>query len=935
MRALTPATQAKVNTRMGTEPFVIVAIDWQTGTRYYGDKDTIVSGMDVEGRIIELSAVNAQANDKSLGIAASISITLSDHDEHLRNIFRDSTIIYRKVTVYHHYEGLDSSDLVPILVGHIATPVNWDEGNRTLELNLINDADSEDVLLEIRENNSDFPNEEALGLVLPLGFGTVYRLPAVKVDQSFRGELLGFASSNTTWYQDNDPSTSKITINDADFRVRGLERIDRDICLMADNAVFCGHTSAGSNELNITNFNANKDGLGINGRPSSDVDADNPAVIWISDTKNHIGDCYKIFINIQYKILSFVSLNGEQYDQLITDEEASALRDASGGSVPVSTRYKQLEFVAQVTGQNGNKLYLSQGCVDHFGRDYPISGGSLAGVKGKPDYSWSVLPSISDPLVWVIGPGTEVVEYNGDPAIYIFNSVASNQVFEVLGRRNGVLEAFHSNTYNITLAGHKNVNGNTETLSYITFPDGINYQDGWSDEVYVSYVSSIGENTATDAIDWIVRNRTSLTPDSNSFSHVGSKVHNYPSDFCLLTQRDALQAISEIAWQARIGTFVDADKMYLKYLSEETSPVIAIGVSDVKMKSLKVGKTSSDDVYTKFTGNWFEDYMQESNNKVVLEMNKNVFKYQAFTADFIIYNRKSLVEKSLTFWANRMSTSWYTLQVTTFLKSLPVQVWDTIQVQLPDFNFGAATNCIVTGINHDTETHNIILDLWTPINRTGNAPYISDSGDSMPPAISWPSRTAGLSVPSYSSRRAGPKFHPHGLVATDKEDPNMNKNISVNMHGKTTNGDNTKSSTVYTEIANNLTKHVYIESIKDDYLVCNYTENGERKRMYVAKPQNLMVSEYALSFKNTTNSDGEEITFTNDGTQSRMPSDGNRQTTIPPYKTGSDESCIIAVIYSPENINLVVNGEKIVWRDANVDGRNWGEESDDDDEEVQ
>ena len=930
MRALTPETQALVDTRMGTEPFVIIAIEWETGTRYYGDKDTVIGSMEVEGRIIELSAINAQSNDKSLGMAASITVTLSDHDEHLKNIFRDSTIIYRKVTVYHLYEGLDANDLVPILVGHIATPVTWSDGQRTLELSLINDADSEDVLLEIKENNSDFPNEDDLGKVLPLGFGTVLRLPTVKINQSFHGELLGFASSNTTWYQDNDPSTSKITINDADFRVRGLENVDGDICLEADNAVFCGNTTLGDNELHITGFNVNKDGLGINPRPHSDADYENPAVIWVSDTKSHIGDCYLIHINIRYKILEFTDLNGKDYTQLITDEEASKLRDAEGNNVSVTNRTKQLVFAAEVQGQNGNKLYLSQGCVDHFGRDYLIgNGATLAGIKGKPEYAWSVLPSISDPLVWVVGPGTEVTEYNGAPALYIFNSVASNQVLEVLGRRDGFLEAFPSNSYTITLAGQKNVNGHTETLSYITFPEGINYQDGWSDDVYVSYISSIGENTATDAIDWIVNHRTSLTPDSNSFNHVGSKVQNYPSDFCLLTQRDALQAISEIAWQARIGTYVDANKMYLKYLSEEGAPGLSITESDVKIKTMGISKTSSDDIYTKFTANWFEDYIQDHTNKVVVEMNKNVYKYNAFTADFIIYNRRALVEKSITFWANRMSTSWYTIQVTTFLRSLPVQIWDNILIQLSDFNFGQPTNCIVVGINHDTDTNNIVLDLWTPINRTGNVAYISDSGDTAPPPLQWPNRTAGITVPTYTTRRVGPIFHGHGIVAKDDEDPNMNKNISVTNKGKTTNGDNPKSNTNITETAKNTTKHVYVDDIQNDYLICKYVdEEGHTIQIRVAKPQNLMVSDHALSFKTFTNSEGTEISYSNAGTQERMPSEGNKQITTPPYKVGEDEDCMITITYSPENINLVVNDEKLVWRDMNVDGRNWGEEAD-------
>ena len=931
MRALTPETQALVDTRMGTEPFVILAIEWETGTRYYGDKDVTIGTMNVEGRIISLSAIDAQANDKSLGVASSITVTLSDHDEQLKNIFKASTIIHRQVTVFHQYDGLSEGDLVPILVGRIATPTEWSDGNRTLSVNIINDADADDVLLEIKENNSDFPNEEDLGTVLPLGFGTVLRLPTVKINRSFHGELLGFASSYTSWYANNDPSESKITINDYDFRVRGLENIGGGICLMADNAVFCGSTALGSNALDITTFNSNKDGLGLNPRPSSDVDYENPSVVWVSDTKSHVGDVYRIVDTIEYKIVTFTNSDGEEFEQLLTDEEAEKLRDVEGDSITVDTTSKELVFVAEVEGQDGNKLYLSQDCIDHFGRDYPLGGSaSVNGIVGKPKYDWSMLPSISDPLNWLIGPGTEVTEYNGAQPIYIFNSVASNNVLEVLGRRDGLLESFPTNSYTVTLAGSKNVNGKTETLSYISFPDGIRFQDGWSDEVYVTYVSSIGSNTATDAIDWIVNNRTSLTPDSNSFSHVGDKVSKYPSDFCLLSQRGALQAISEIAWQARIGTYVDADKMYLKYLSEEGVPGISLTESDVKIKTMTIAKTSSDNIFTKFTANWFEDYIQDHNNKVIVEMNKDTFKYNDFVADFIIYNRKFFVEKSITFWANRMSTTWYTLQLTTFMKYLPVQVWDNILIQLEDFNSGVETNCVITGINHDTETHNIILEVWTPICLTGNEPYIDDSGDPNPPPIDWPSKITQVHPPSYITRRVGPKFHGHGLVATDKEDPNMNRNISITKKGKPTNSDNTKSDHVYTETANNLTKHVYVDTIANDYLICKYKDkDGNDKSVYVAKPQNLMVSDHALELRTHTNDDGEEVTYVRVDPQTVTVSvageEKGTQIITPKYKYGTEEDCMITITYSPKNVNLSIEGQKITWRDVNTDGRNWGE----------
>ena len=152
-RTLTAGTIAQSTRRLGSEPIVILKIDWTGGTKYYSDKGFTLGTLTMEGRIIDFGTISSKINDRTYGGVDSASATLCDIDSDLKTIF-DSEIIEKvSVTIYHHFEGLLESDLTPILVGKIMSPIVWSEGERTLSFEIGNDWDSEDLLLEIKETS--------------------------------------------------------------------------------------------------------------------------------------------------------------------------------------------------------------------------------------------------------------------------------------------------------------------------------------------------------------------------------------------------------------------------------------------------------------------------------------------------------------------------------------------------------------------------------------------------------------------------------------------------------------------------------------------------------------------------------------------------------------------------------------------------------------
>lgn len=187
MRTVTPQTAAKLAQRLGTEPLLLVEVEWVDGSpMLYSDQD--LAG--AKSILVDLGGFDTSMTLQGAGDSQSVSVTLDDTDGSLRAIYNANDMHKRPARVYLLFKGLDVSHKVLLFKGELVTPIKWDETQRTMSFDILSKLTSLEAGFSMEEG--DFPNipEEALGKAWPLVFGQVCNMPAVQMRAPRRGYLL-------------------------------------------------------------------------------------------------------------------------------------------------------------------------------------------------------------------------------------------------------------------------------------------------------------------------------------------------------------------------------------------------------------------------------------------------------------------------------------------------------------------------------------------------------------------------------------------------------------------------------------------------------------------------------------------------------------------------------------------------------------------------
>lgn len=185
-RSPNAAALTKVQTALGTEPLLIVEVDWTAATFSYADKDFLGSA----GKILDLSGLDAIIKLGSSGSSGSLTVTLDDTDGTIKAILNTDDIHKRPVRVYQTYEGLVDGDKFLIFSGQVSSPIDWSEGDRTITFTIINEIEDNQLGFSPEESDADCVLAVAVGVPWPLAFGDVVRVPATKVTEACRGTSL-------------------------------------------------------------------------------------------------------------------------------------------------------------------------------------------------------------------------------------------------------------------------------------------------------------------------------------------------------------------------------------------------------------------------------------------------------------------------------------------------------------------------------------------------------------------------------------------------------------------------------------------------------------------------------------------------------------------------------------------------------------------------
>lgn len=779
MRTITANAQALLSQNMGTELMVILEIEWvDGGTFYYSDQ--VVAGC--QPKILTMGGFDSSMILEGAADSQELSIILDDTDGTVREIYNANDTHKRPARVYLLHKGLTLVDKILVFKGELVTPIEWDEAQRSISFNLLSKLNSTQVGFSMEEG--DFPNipEEALGKAWPLVFGQVCHLPAVKVRAPRRGYLesgtgihdftLEPRICQAVQIQCPSQSTGKQWVDDPSYNAGGyttntvgpdLECVNRrfgEICKLKDlYEQQIAYETATLNIYNGVSFPQSQrltiyvDGATFNGTFS--------------------GNTFNIYSRQHPEWATFNhqpcrQVPGVSYSTVPGQPQIGGtnnVRQGAGGYVPVSSNFHttpegQAYYIA-------NKAWIPNDELVSFAPNQTQTQAfascdealvSAPGMTGGPKDSWAFYDEMDESQFWWAPAGSEVYMEDESEVLYIV-SLLPGTVDGVAAFRqapNGFrylteVPADRYTVYETDYDGYDVVEiGLNKELSHYIDPV-TNASEGWEDQIYVSFTSTVGPNPC-DIIEWLIDKYTNLTVDAASFAAVSAYMTNYPNNFYLTTRPDVYDLIRDIAYQSRCAVYVRNGVVYIKYLSLEPTSVRTLTESDILATSFKEYLSETEDVYTTHTVRWSKAGAavrsdQTPDRTIILKY--NVAKYGTVESDwdYYTYNLYDLVLKSSTFWLIRKANCWKKLAFQLPIKHIDLDVGDCVTINVAQF--GAAVKVVIEAMNVNPDENVIDVVCWTPIR----------SGETTPYYWAWPSQQAAHQIWPLSDDTNGGAGH--------------------------------------------------------------------------------------------------------------------------------------------------------------------------------
>lgn len=708
MRTISAASLAKLSEKTGTEPVLIVEVEWQTGQTpaVYGDKRV----ENLDPRILQVANLDDVINVARSGTSQSVSLTLDDTDGALKQIFNQVDIHKKRVWIYQWFTGIPITEKFLIFSGLIMSPITWKEGDRTLSFTVTSQID--DIEIGFSPEEGEFPNlpQNMVGTVWPLIFGTVAKVPLTRVDDIPYGARGTDTKTGT--------AADSVTKDGTGIEDPSLEHAIKDNDNNAGYAaslaqiMFIGYLLASSKARRNGELAEFDDISFGKGRFSS------LAQQYLAQGNNYL-------------------LQGQRLrrsnNSLKTAQQAQRLNQKSSIGVTNGSAFEQ-----------GKEVTINIGGAKHTG--YFLGDQFHITDREHPDtelFQGLVLPQPSDdnlsqptftrgkyfyadagtPLLIGILPNSVKVdqpETHVNPVRYIAAATIQVSVLALYAYRtvNEVrnLYPIPSNLYQV-----QQLNYGSLPVTQVYFPQPMssrNYPDGktegWDDEIYMTATSPVGPNTV-DIIRWLIENYTAHEIDEASFAEVRALVDAYPSHFAITDRPQVISAVGQIARQARCIVWLKNNRFFIKYLPKRSVSTATISEADIIEQSLEVSYTESEDLKTKIVASWRPDYISKP-NLVVLRYNIKYYGMHERRDSYFIYNMQQLVEKSATFWLIREANTFKRVTLKVPIKHLAIETLDTVTLDFDhDYVANGPIDCVVEGASLDTNDYTVTLNLWVPI----------------------------------------------------------------------------------------------------------------------------------------------------------------------------------------------------------------------------
>ena len=760
MRTLNAQALTKIATKLGTEPVTIIEIDWieDGAPSLYADRRVGT----ISGKIHSVSDLDNVINVSDSDSSQELGVTLDDTDGTIKAILDSTDIHKRSARIYQWFEGLDINDRFMLFAGKISSPITWSERDRSVSFTIISQLEDKEIGFSAEEGDFNWIPKDLIGVAWPMIFGTVQDVPALQFNQAVSGTTLcplgtiigeeyhvamPLGGSNPTW---------AISI--------GMQVKQKDM-------LWCAYTAFTS---------------GAAAYPKK-----------AGEFAQRASECLESFNEISRSIAESIGQKAAQ-EACARAQRAATLNNArSGGCNPVTilggedfpqNQAINLQISSSIVSGyfNGDKFYYSkvvnvakeakaavryasaksQQCEQKsagdssfdFSMDVPCGYGNWGLQKctcRKVGFFVTTASHTSRPNtdavaehIW-IDSGARVTLYSAENITYLV-SIIPGTVLAVKAYKTfeGGEQRLVNVPNNLWWVENHDYGPISAVQVVIQKPLSSYGGQGWSDQIYVTFESSVGPHTC-DILEYIIDNYTDLTYDTTSFTAIRTKLDPFPMNFPILDRKNTIEVLQEIAFQARCALWLSNGKFYIKYLPEEPTSDATITVSDLDSEmGVEVELTSTEDLVTKMIVEWRMSWAEDDPSKIILRHNVRKYGTQQATFDFYCFNQPDIVLKAATFWLIRKSNTWKKVRFKTFLQMLNLETFDTVTLDFGSQNYVStgSVKAIVEEANYDSDDKSISFICKTPIR----------SGEMVEYQFFWPSTLAvSETYPTAAERAAG------------------------------------------------------------------------------------------------------------------------------------------------------------------------------------
>jgi hypothetical protein len=193
-RTFSTAVLAEIKRQYGSEPLMIVEVEWTDGTpiayadqKLNGDNYPFPTLINV-GNFDTTRVVSGSSDSRQ------VSITLNDIDGTIREIIDQHDVHLSNVRIYLGFQGLPFAEKALMFEGNINSAIVWDEGARTFSFEVLSKLEASEAGFTMEDGNFQFVAVETQNKPWPLVFGDVCNmqtLPFTAIRKGFLGEGVG------------------------------------------------------------------------------------------------------------------------------------------------------------------------------------------------------------------------------------------------------------------------------------------------------------------------------------------------------------------------------------------------------------------------------------------------------------------------------------------------------------------------------------------------------------------------------------------------------------------------------------------------------------------------------------------------------------------------------------------------------------------------